>query len=82
MSFKEELTAAYFEMLDLKVSLGYSRQTYKSFILPFIDFCADYYPNAKEISKEMLDRWLMEKSITLIIVAVLRLSISDTMLDF
>lgn len=61
MSFKEELTAAYFEMLDLKVSLGYSRQTYKSFILPFIDFCADYYPNAKEISKEMLDRWLLEK---------------------
>ena len=62
MSFKQELTAAYHEMLDIKVSLGYKQRTYMSHILPFIEFCADSYPDAKEITKEMLDRWLLTKN--------------------
>ena len=33
-----------------------------SHILPFIEFCADSYPDAKEITKEMLDRWLLTKN--------------------
>ena len=62
MSFKQELTAAYHEMLDIKVSLGYKQRTYMSHILPFIEFCADSYPDAKEITKEMLDHWLLTKN--------------------
>ena len=46
MSFKQELTAAYHEMLDIKVSLGYKQRNYMSHILPFIEFCADSYPDA------------------------------------
>ena len=33
-----------------------------SHILPFIEFCADSYPDAKEITKEMLDHWLLTKN--------------------
>lgn len=62
MSFKQELTAAYHEMLDIKVSLGYKQRTYMSHILPFIEFCADSYPDATEITKEMLDHWLLTKN--------------------
>lgn len=62
MSFKQELTAAYHEMLDIKVSLGYKQRTYMSHILPFIELCADSYPDAKEITKEMLDHWLLTKN--------------------
>ena len=43
-------------MLNIKVSLGYKQRTYMSHILPFIEFCADSYPDAKEITKEMLAR--------------------------
>ncbi len=62
MSFKYELVSAYNDMLDIKVSLGFSRHNYTSHILPFIDFCTNKYPDASEITKEMLDQWLVSKS--------------------
>ena len=62
VSFKRKLIAAYNDMLDVKTSLGYNRHNYMSHILPFIDFCSDNYPNASEITKEMLDQWLMSRS--------------------
>ena len=62
MSFKQELTSAYYEMLEVKDSLGYRKSTYASFyILPFIEFCVETYPEAKEITKEMFDQWLLNK---------------------
>lgn len=62
MSFRQEMTDAYHEMLNIKVSLGYRKQTYTSHILPFIEFCADTYPDADTITKEMLDQWLLTKN--------------------
>ena len=53
MNFKHELVSAYNDMLDIKVSLGFSRHNYTSHILPFIDFCTDKYPGASEITKEI-----------------------------
>ena len=62
MSFKQELTYAFYEMLEVKASLGYKKATYApSYILPFIEFCSDAYPNAPEITKEMFDHWLLNK---------------------
>lgn len=61
MSFREEMLAAYYKMLDLKEALGYNRQTYKFHIIPFIDYCADNFPESDEITKEMLDNWLLFK---------------------
>jgi len=62
MSFMQELTTAYNDMLDIKVSLGYNRHNYTSHILPFIEFCANRYPDASEITKDMLDQWLVSKT--------------------
>lgn len=59
MCFKTDLISAYNDMLDIKVSLGYSRSNYTSHILPFIDFCTENHPNASEITKDMIDQWLM-----------------------
>ena len=63
MSLEQELTSAYYEMLEMKASLGYKKATYSpSYILPFIEFCAEAYPKATMITKEMLDQWLLNKA--------------------
>lgn len=59
MSFWNELEAAYFDMVELKVPLGYRRNTYQAaHILPFVEYCSQNFPDAREITKEMLDGWL------------------------
>ena len=62
MSLKQELVSAYNDMLNVKVSLGFSRSNYLSHIPQFIDFCADNYPNTSDITKDMLDKWLLSKN--------------------
>ena len=62
MSFRQEMTAAYNDMLNVKTSLGYCRHNYAFHISPFIEFCAENYPNATEITKEMIDQWLVSKT--------------------
>ena len=61
MSFIQELTTAYNDMLDIKVSLGFARHNYIFYIPQFIEFCADKYLNATEITKDMIDKWLVSK---------------------
>lgn len=59
VSFWEKMNAAYHDMVDLKVSLGYSALTYTAaHILPFLEYGTAAFPNAEEITKEMLDSWL------------------------
>ena len=62
MSFIQEMTSAYSDMLDIKASLGFCRHNYEFHISPFIDFCADRYPDANEITKDMIDQWLASKT--------------------
>ena len=62
MSFLQEMTAAYNDMLDVKTSLGFCRHNYEFHISPFIGFCAENFPNASEITKNMVDQWLVSKS--------------------
>ena len=60
MSFWEQINAAYYDMVNLKVSLGYCKDTYRpSQVLPFVEYCANKFPDKKEISREMLDSWLI-----------------------
>ena len=41
MNFWEELRVAYYDMVELKVSLGYNEGTYRtSHILPFVEYCS------------------------------------------
>ncbi len=59
MNFWKERKAAYYGMVELKVSLGYRKDTYQAaHILPFVEYCSRAFPNAGEITKEMLDSWL------------------------
>lgn len=55
MSFIQEMTSAYNDMLDIKTSLGFCRHNYVFHISPFIDFCADRYPDANKITDEGRD---------------------------
>jgi len=62
MSFWEKINTAYYDMVNLKVSLGYCKDTYRpSQVLPFVEYCANKFPDAKEITKEMLDSWLIAR---------------------
>ena len=49
----------YEEMLLLKESLGYSKRTYSSYIVPFIEYCAANFEDASTITREMVDSWLL-----------------------
>lgn len=54
------MNAAYYDMVALKVSLGYNAATYAAaHILPFLEYCETNFPDAAEITKEMLDGWLV-----------------------
>ena len=59
--FLQEMTAAYNDMLDVKTSLGFCRHNYEFHVSPFIEFCSENYPTATEITKEMIDQWLVSK---------------------
>lgn len=55
MNFWEELRVAYYDMVELKVSLGYNEGTYRtSHILPFVEYCSQVFPSAREITKEIV----------------------------
>jgi len=59
------MNAAYYDMVDLKVSLGYAKETYRpSQVLPFLEHCASKFPDATEITQEMLDSWLLVREFT------------------
>lgn len=61
MSFEQDLITAYTDMIDMKVSLGFARRTYSTYISQFIDFCVNNYPGASEITKDILDQWLVAR---------------------
>jgi len=62
MSFLEELTYDFHTMLEVRSSLGYATATDESTMPPFIDYCSMNYPDAKFITKEMVDGWLTTRS--------------------
>ena len=62
MNFIQEMISAYNDMMNIKASLGFCRHNYECYIYPFIDFCTDKYPDANEITKDMIDQWLVSKT--------------------
>lgn len=71
MSFSQEMLDAYNDMLDVTTSLGFCRHNYEYHISPFIDFCIKHYPNATEITKNMIDSGLCQRHLTPTILTVL-----------
>lgn len=58
MTFHEEITSDFQKMLDYRKAVGYATDTYKSMVMPFIDYCVKNYHDAVAITQEMVDNWL------------------------
>lgn len=64
MTFREILMKDYEEMLTLKISIGYAKETYTYYIPEFIDYCGENYPDANAVTKDMVVGWLSSRSFT------------------
>lgn len=58
VDYKEHMTKHYEDMLNLKISLGYSVPRGLAPITGFIAFCAELRPNADGFSRMMVEDWL------------------------
>ena len=58
MTFKEGLESSFEQMMSYRKAVGYATGTYRCSVPPFLEHCAQHYPEAKYISHEMLDSWL------------------------
>ena len=57
MTFKEVLLYDFDEFVSYRKSAGFSVDTYKSSVPPFLRFCGDYYPRGTVITEEMISAW-------------------------
>ncbi len=64
MTFRKMLMKDYEDMLALKMSIGYAKETYMYYIPEFIDYCGENYPNANAVTKDMVIGWLSSRSFT------------------
>ena len=64
MKLNDYLRETFFKMLNFREATGYATVTYKVTLLPFIDFCCYKYPDAENLTAEMLDEWLTHKGYT------------------
>ena len=62
MKLKTELLDTYNDMLELKASLGYNKDTYRLNIVSLIEYFEEYFPDANELTKDMVDGWLMSQN--------------------
>ena len=57
--------ASKFEaMLDYRVARGYKRETYLGSLLKLDMFCAQHFPNARELTREIVHAWTDRETIT------------------
>lgn len=58
MTFKERLNMCLNEMLAFRSATGYATDTIRHYILNFIVFCTEQFPDAERITQEMIDEWI------------------------
>lgn len=58
MTFKESLESSFEQMMSFRSAVGYATRTYRYSVPPFLDYCAQHYPEEEHISQVMLDGWL------------------------
>ena len=59
IAFKDKLYDQLNGMIEHHRSLGYKETTTYSTLHPFIDFCGEVFPNATELTEDMLSSWLV-----------------------
>ena len=58
MTFRERLENAFEQMMSYREAVGYATKTYRYCIPPFINYCAEHYPEDSIITAKMVDGWL------------------------
>ena len=58
---KTSLFEDFQDFLQVRASLGYSTEMYKSYLQQFISFCEQTYGRDTEITRQILDEWLLGK---------------------
>lgn len=61
MKISDYLEEYFLKMLDFRAAAGYATATYRTTIMPFIDFCVSRYQDSETITMEMVDNWLCYK---------------------
>ena len=60
MTFGDGLRESFEQMMAYREAAGYATDTYRSSIPPFIEHCADNYPDSTAVTRKMVDGWLAE----------------------
>ena len=59
MTFGEELHDCFKQYMAYRESAGFATAPYRSIVLPFLDFCAERYPESPVITQSMVNEWLV-----------------------
>ena len=51
--------------IAVRISMGYGGMSTRNMLAPFIRFCESRYPEAENITKDMVDSWLKEHKYTI-----------------
>lgn len=55
MTFEDGLRESFEQMMAYREAAGYATDTYRSSIPPFIEHCADNYPDSTAVTRKMVD---------------------------
>ncbi len=61
-AFSSQFATHMENMIEYRMALGYSKNTYRSRLMAFDRFISEKYPDISELSKNVIDDWLMPLS--------------------
>jgi integrase/recombinase XerD len=61
MSMNEILSVDLPRFIQARKALGYETDNSIYYLKPFLEYCSEHYPLADTITKEMVDKWLLQR---------------------
>lgn len=61
MSMKELLSVDLPRFIQVRKALGYETDNSSYYLKPFLEYCSEHHSLAETISKEMVDKWLLQR---------------------
>jgi integrase len=58
---KETLSVDLPRFIQARNALGYETDNSSFYLKPFLEYCSEHYPLADTITKEMVDKWLLQR---------------------
>jgi len=62
MSMKEIFSVDLPRFVQARKALGYETDNSSYYLKPFLEYCSEHYPLSETITKEMVDKWLLQRS--------------------